>query len=194
MPEQPKVCLEKTAKEVKSSSGDNYNKVENTAPIVTINNNVSGAGTSSTLDDGSNFLEEGILPPVKTSPYIKEWAELKRKDGEKIEHTAAYASLYREAMKELRYGTLIKDFVGNGQKIAADRIDEYVQSKFLFQMTPNSLEGDQLLNEAMIAFLYREAIKMLSEGKFGVLGAVEIANAVNLWVRKEFYRRLGIKF
>lgn len=167
-----------------------YNKVEGQPLEVTINNSVS---TQSGKPQDFTVVEP-VMPPSQTSEYIRQWAGQKRKDGEKIEHTAMYASLYREAMKELRHGTLIKDFVGDGQRKAAEKIDEYVQNKFHLQMTCDKLEGDMLLNEAMIAFLYREAVQLLKDGKFGVLGCEQIANAINTWVRKEFYRRLGIHF
>lgn len=139
------------------------------------------------------------LPPVEND-NITEMARqlmlLKQRDGESIKHWAMFASLYREAVKELRYGSLYFDGKTKlqGQAKTADAIDNWVRDKFMERTSKEELlSGDKMYREAMMGFLYQEAIHYLRTGALNVLGAESTANAIEEWVQKEFMRRMGIR-
>jgi hypothetical protein len=168
-----------------------YNKEDKKTPVdVTINNNISS---------GSNIIQHdddacgGIYPTPYTSERIIEWCKLKQTDGEDIDKTAIFAQLYREAVQKLRKEEFVKNnYKINFQKLAADKIEEYVTNKFHANMTVDKLTRDEKYNEAMICFLYREAVQRLREGKFEIISAAQIAEVIERWVKTEFYKRLGI--
>jgi len=128
---------------------------------------------------------------------IKQFFELKKRDGESIEQWAFYALLYKEAMQLLRQGKFAIDVVGNkitlqGQRIAADKIDAWVRDQYIKRTSIEKLSLDYIYHEAMLGFLYKEAIGLLRRGHFPILGASETADVVENWVKREFLIRMGI--
>lgn len=145
--------------------------------------------------DGLDYKK--LYKGTTISDRIKQFFELKKRDGDSVEKWAFYAVLYREAMQLLRRGKLEIDVVGNkvplqGQKLAADRIDSWVREQFLKRTTIDQLDQNYLYHEAMIGFLYKEAVKLLRVGFFPVLGAKDTADAIESWVKQEFLERMGI--
>ena len=51
-----------------------------------------------------------------------------------------------------------------------------------------------LYHEAMIGFLYKQAVLRLKRGEFNVLGYKEVAAMIEKWVKTEFMRRMGFDF
>lgn len=166
--------------------------------------NVNDGGADSSKDDDENAnsshhhhghpFKDCLNYPV--SDRIKQFLDLKAKDGEKLEDLAVYALLYGEAMNRLRKGIFTVDVNGNtvklqGQKVTADKIDSWVREQYLKNMTINKLDRSRLYHEAMIGFLYKEAIRLLRQGFFPVLGAKETADVIEDWVRIEFMKRMG---
>jgi hypothetical protein len=136
------------------------------------------------------------LQPNKTLvSYARELFTLKASEGESIQDWAAFATLYREATKQLRQGQLYFSDGSSlqGQKKTADAIDDWVSSEFFTRTSKQDLVGDKLYCEAMIGFLYKEAVENLRMGKFNLLGAQATADAIDKWVRQEFLRRRGIR-
>jgi len=65
----------------------------------------------------------------------------------------------------------------------------------LKRSTINSLqERDTVHNNAMIGFLYKEAIELLRKGEFDVLGAENTADVIERYVQQRFFKRLNINF
>ena len=85
-------------------------------------------------------------------------------------------------------------FKVNSQVKAADAIDSHVQSQFLKRVSSATISRHILYHEAMIGFLYKQAISRLKRGEFNVLGYKEVAESVEKWVKKEFMRRMGFDF
>ena len=128
---------------------------------------------------------------------IRQWAELKTNDGENIKQWAVYAVLYREAVNRMKKGLLY--FESNpdnrlqGQRDTANRIDDWVRDEFLKSVTQKRLmESQNIVHEAYIGFLYKEAVSRLRMGCFDVLGAEATANAIDLFVKKAFCRKMNI--
>lgn len=133
------------------------------------------------------------------SERIKQFIDLKAQDGERIEELAFYAQLYKEAVGHLKTNTLIIDQKGklfkvNGQPRAAAAIESYVKKEFLRRISATSIDAHYMYHEAMIGFLYKEAIARLRKGEFNVLGYKDIAECIENWVRTEFLQRMGFQF
>ena len=150
-------------------------------------------GCDSVLD----CIQEPSFP--KASDRIKDFVELKKSDGEKVEELAFYAHLYKEAVELLKRDRLIitkksTPFKVNSQVKAAEAIDTHVQSQFLKRVSSATISRHVLYHEAMIGFLYKQAISRLKRGEFNVLGYKEVADSVERWVKAEFMRRMGFDF
>ena len=85
-------------------------------------------------------------------------------------------------------------FKVNSQVKAADAIDSYVQNQFLKRVSSATISRHILYHEAMIGFLYKQAITRLKRGEFNVLGYKDVADSVERWVKSEFMRRMGFDF
>ena len=100
-------------------------------------------------------------------------------------------------MTLLRRGEFGLNVVGKsitlqGQRIAADKIDEWVRNEYIRLTTVQSLQLNTIYHEAMLGFLYKEAVSLLRQGRFSVLGAKETADVIESWVKREFLKRMGI--
>ena len=142
-------------------------------------------------------IQEPSFP--KASDRIKDFVELKKSDGEKVEELAFYSHLYKEAVNLLKHDRLIitkksVPFKVNSQVKAADAIDSYVQDQFLKRVSSATISRHILYHEAMIGFLYKQAITRLKRGEFNVLGYKDVADSVERWVKTEFMRRMGFDF
>ena len=127
--------------------------------------------------------------------YLKEFCNHKVKDGERLEDWALRSLLYKEALEELRKGKLYYKGKSKlqGQQETARQITEWVRNEFLKRLTRRDiLNQDELRREAMLGFLYQEAVDKLAQGYFSVLGYQNTATAINNWVNKEFLRRINI--
>ena len=148
-------------------------------------------------DDVLDCIQEPSFP--KASSRIKDFVELKRSDGEKVEELAFYAHLYKEAVDLLKENRLIitknaAPFKVGSQAKAADAIDLHVQTQFLKRVSSATINRHILYHEAMIGFLYRQAIVKLKRGEFNVLGYKEVAESIERWVKTEFMNRMGFEF
>ena len=148
-------------------------------------------------DDVLDCIQEPSFP--KASSRIKDFVELKRSDGEKVEELAFYAHLYKEAVDLLKKNRLIitknaAPFKVGSQAKAADAIDLHVQTQFLKRVSSATINRHILYHEAMIGFLYRQAIVKLKRGEFNVLGYKEVAESIERWVKTEFMNRMGFEF
>ena len=148
-------------------------------------------------NDVLNCIQEPSFP--KASSRIKDFVELKRSDGEKVEELAFYAHLYKEAVDLLKENRLIitknaAPFKVGSQAKAADAIDLHVQTQFLKRVSSATINRHILYHEAMIGFLYRQAIVKLKRGEFNVLGYKEVAESIERWVKTEFMNRMGFEF
>ena len=137
------------------------------------------------------------FPPV--SDRIKEFIDLKQSDGERVEELAFYAHLYKEAVTLLKRDRLIvteggKSHKVNNQAKAGDAIESHVQTEFLRRVSSATINRHILYHEAMIGFLYRQAVGRLKRGEFNVLGYKDIAKAIEKWVKTEFLKRMGFSF
>ena len=148
-------------------------------------------------NDVLNCIQEPSFP--KASSRIKDFVELKRSDGEKVEELAFYAHLYKEAVDLLKENRLIitknaAPYKVGSQAKAADAIDLHVQNQFLKRVSSATINRHVLYHEAMIGFLYRQAIVKLKRGEFNVLGYKDVAESIERWVKTEFMRRMGFEF
>ena len=112
---------------------------------------------------------------------------------------AFYAHLYKEAVELLKRDRLIVlkksvPFKVSSQTKAADAIESYVQNQFLKRVSSATINRHILYHEAMIGFLYKQAISRLKRGEFNVLGYKEVAESIEQWVKTEFMRRMGFEF
>jgi hypothetical protein len=169
-------------------------KVDNTSNNITNNINVDNT-PNDIKPPAFDYKDACSGKPV--SDRIKGFFDLKKRDGESIEKWAMFAILYREALQILRKGGFEIDIVGHkvplqGQRIAADKIDGWVRDQFLKQTTIEKLDYNYLYHEAMIGFLYKEAVRLLRTGFFPILGAKETSEVIENWVRQEFLDRMGI--
>ena len=85
-------------------------------------------------------------------------------------------------------------FKVNSQVKAAEALDSYVQTQFLKRVSSATISHHILYHEAMIGFLYKQAIGRLKRGEFNVLGYKEVAESIEKWVKTEFMRRMGFDF
>jgi len=127
--------------------------------------------------------------------YIKEFFKHKEQDGEDIKDWALLGILYKEAVTELKKGTLY--YKGKtrlqGQQNTARQINEWVRKEFLQRMTRRDIfNQDELYKEAMLGFLYKEAVDKLAAGDFSVLGYQATATAIHDWVNAEFLKRINV--
>ena len=160
-----------------------------------ITNNINIDNTNNDEFGPFDYKKEIGSKPV--TERIKSFFDLKKRDGESIEKWAVFAVLYKEAVQLLRRGYFDIDVVGNkvplqGQRLAADKIDNWVREQFLKNTTIDKIDYSFLYHEAMIGFLYKEAVKLLRTGFFPILGAKDTADTIENWVRKEFLERMGI--
>ena len=144
-----------------------------------------------------DFIQQPSFPSV--SDRIKDFVDLKKSDGERVEELAFYAHLYKEAVELLKNNKLIvmsnaEPYKVNSQVKAAEAIEAYVQNQFLQRVSSATLSTHILYHEAMIGFLYKQAIIRLRRGEFNVLGYKEVAEVVEKWVKTEFMRRMGFDF
>ena len=152
-------------------------------------------------DCGESILDEVNENPEfpDASGRIKQFIDLKSVDGECITELAFYAHLYKDAISLLREDRLVvkqkgKSLKVNYQRKAADAIDTYVRDQFLKRISTATIETHALYHEAMIGFLYKEAVKKLRKGDFNVLGYKDMAYSIEEWVKTEFLKRMGFQF
>lgn len=127
--------------------------------------------------------------------YIRAFFQHKQHDGEKVEDWALRGVLYKEAVDELSRGKLYYKGVTKlqGQKTTARYIHEWVRAEFMKRLAKRDIfDQNELYKEAMIGFLYQEAVNKLAEGYFSVLGYEETAREIHNWVNKEFLKRIGV--
>jgi hypothetical protein len=177
---------------IKSNETKDIN--DNITNNINIDNKIDGTNKD---DDECCFNYRKDIKGKPVSNRIRNFFDLKKRDGESIETWAVFAVLYKEAVQLLRTGYFDLSVVGNkiplqGQKIAADKIDNWVREQFLKRTTIEKIDYNYLYHEAMIGFLYKEAVRLLRTGFFPILGAKETANVLENWVRKEFLNRMGI--
>ena len=82
----------------------------------------------------------------------------------------------------------------NSQIKAGEAIEKQVQDQFLKRVSSATISSHILYHEAMIGFLYRQAVVKLKRGEFNVLGYKEVAESVEKWVKVEFLKRMGFDF
>ena len=145
------------------------------------------------LDD----IRQSTFPPA--SDRIKEFIDLKKSDGERIEELAFYAHLYKEAVDLLKRNKLIvtkgaAPYKVSSQVKAGEAVEQYVHDQFLKRVSSATISRHILYHEAMIGFLYRQAVGKLKKGEFNVLGYREVAGTVEKWVKVEFLKRMGFDF
>jgi hypothetical protein len=179
-----------------------YNNIDDTdqikvSPSSENPNNKCAPSKDCDDNDVLNRIQEPSFP--KASSRIKDFVELKRSDGEKVEELAFYAHLYKEAVDLLKENRLIitknaAPFKVGSQAKAADAIDLHVQNQFLKRVSSATINRHILYHEAMIGFLYRQAIVKLKRGEFNVLGYKEVAESIERWVKTEFMKRMGFEF
>lgn len=134
---------------------------------------------------------------VSVSPYVKQFLALKVRDGEKVEDWALYCLLYKEAIQKLKNEELYfrGDSKLQGQKVTAEKIEAWVINEFFNRTTVKTvsiIKDNRCMNDAMMGFLYKDAVKLLKNGYFNVLGAKETAEAIETWVKKSFLQRNSI--
>lgn len=123
----------------------------------------------------------------------QDFFSLKEVQGEKKESWFIKGVLYREAVDRLRQGLLeyspgIKLI---GQEKTANAIDKYVRSHFLARLNSYNFDQvtkDDILREAIIGYLYEEAVGQLRKGKFNIFNPIEIADALDDWVNRELIK------
>lgn len=169
-----------------SNQDRNENVINNTI-------NVEKDDDDDVIGSGSDYGKY----PANNLDRIKQFFELKKRDGESIEQWAFYALLYKEAMQLLRQGKFSVSVVSGkvtlqGQRIAADKIDEWVRDQYIKRTSIEKLSLDYIYHEAMLGFLYKEAVNLLRRGHFPILGSAETADAIENWVKREFLVRMGI--
>ena len=72
-------------------------------------------------------------------------------------------------------------------------MNDWVRQEFYNRMTKRDIfSQDDLYKEAMLGFLYKEAVDRLARCKFNVLNAQETAKAIRTWVNKQFLKRVNI--
>ena len=195
----------------KQEMDEKINQLSNSAQDINIYNNIEdndqikvSTGTQDdtpTQENDCDHVLDCIKEPSfpKASDRIKDFVDLKKSDGEKVEELAFYAHLYKEAVDLLKRDRLIVTkksvpFKVNSQIKAADAIDSYVQNQFLKRVSSATISRHILYHEAMIGFLYKQAITRLKRGEFNVLGYKDVADSVERWVKSEFMRRMGFDF
>ena len=192
----------------KQELDEKINQLSNNAQDINIYNSVDdndqinvSTGTpadTSTQENECGHVLDCIKEPSfpKASDRIKDFVDLKKSDGEKVEELAFYAHLYKEAVDLLKRDRLIvtkksQPFKVNSQVKAAEAIDSHVQDQFLKRVSSATISRHILYHEAMIGFLYKQAITRLKRGEFNVLGYKDVADSVERWVKTEFMRRMG---
>lgn len=112
-----------------------------------------------------------------------------------VQDLVLFALYYREAIELLRNEKFVDNQgqVLQGQKITAQKIDQYVKQQFMKRSDARNILNPKLsvYNEAFIGVLYKEAVGKLRNDEFNVLGAKATADAIDEWVTTEFLRRTG---
>ena len=183
---------------------DNVEVAEESVPVMkspaankALDNQKNDDEETSYCEELLDLIREPDFPPV--SGRIREFIDLKKSDGERVEELAFYAHLYKEAVLLLKSNRLIVTAGGklhkvNNQAKAGDAIEEHVQNEFLRKVSSATINRHVLYHEAMIGFLYKQAVVKLKRGEFNVLGYKDIAKAIEKWVKTEFLKRMGFSF
>jgi len=92
---------------------------------------------------------------------MKDFFELKEKNGEDIEKWAFYSILYKEAVQRLRQGKFTMKVGRNdtklqGQELIADKIDDWVRSEFLKRFNRDHINYDKVWHDATLGLIYHE--------------------------------------
>ncbi len=118
---------------------------------------------------------------------------MKKREGQQIEDLALQGLLYAEACEKLSRGELY--YRGrtklNGQEITAKRINEWVGKQALARADESDMLdlSTTVEIEALYGMLYREAVQLLKQGNFKVLGAKDTAATIKNWVHQEYLKR-----
>lgn len=118
---------------------------------------------------------------------------MKRREGQSIEDLALQGLLYAEACEKLNKGELYYKRRNKliGQQTTAMKINNWVQQQFLVRSDQFDLLdlSTSIENEALYGMLYKEAVQLLKQGNFKVLGAQDTALTIQKWVNKEYLKR-----
>lgn len=174
-----------------SNIEDNKNLVNETAVVspTTINNNVIVSNVKGDRKQNRRNNTAGMK-------HFRELLKIKQRDGENPEYYAILGYLYKEAVEQLRKGSLY--YKGEtkllGQEKTAQKINDWVTGEFAKRHSSGTYEDvNDLELEAMLGFLYKEAVDKLRNGDFNTLGAEDTANEIVKWINKEYTRRVGVK-
>lgn len=153
-----------------------------------------GDRASCACDTILDYIKQPSFPAA--SSRIKEFIDLKRCDGERVEELAFYAHLYKEAIDLLKRNSLIVIKGGSPDKLhgqikAGEALEDHVRNEFLRRVSSSTINRHIIYHEAMIGFLYKQAVVKLKRGEFNVLGYKDIAKAIEQWVKTEFLKRMG---
>jgi len=130
-------------------------------------------------------VPDAALPSLPVD-YAKIWYDHVKATGGRPEHDALRYQLYREAVDRLRAGQIN---VQANHIAIADAIDAWVYDEF-YRRVSQWMPDENLYHNALLGFLYKEAVARLRRGEIQVLGHREVADAIDAWVRREFYQRL----
>ena len=117
---------------------------------------------------------------------------MKRCEGQPVEDLALHGLLYAEAVEKLSRGELY--YRGRtkllGQQTTARKINDWVGQQFIKRHDELELDlSTDVENEALYGILYKEAILLLQQGNFKVLGAKDTAATINNWVNEQYLKR-----
>jgi len=144
--------------------------------------------TAAATEEAVSTTPTSRLPHLH-SDYSNIWAETFEASGGNSQHEAIKLDLYIAAVELLRKGEIFPQ--ANGKAIA-DALDDWVMKRFLDRIPkalPKSTD-ENILHKSLMGFLYREAVDRLRMGHIQMLGHRETADAIDRWVRKEFYRKI----
>lgn len=118
---------------------------------------------------------------------------MKRREGQSTEDLALHGLLYAEAVEKLSRGELY--YRGRtkliGQQTTARKINDWVGQQFITRHGESDLLdlSTEMENEALYGMLYKEAVQLLQQGNFNVLGAKDTAATIKNWVNEQYLKR-----
>lgn len=124
---------------------------------------------------------------------------MKEKAGEKdaVKAWANKASLYRDAVEQLRKGYLYVP--GTESKVVnnvatADKIDEWVRNQFVAKLETGNTDTQLFFSanaelQAYLGTLYQQAIARLRDGTITSLNYKATADAIDAWVNQKFMEK-----
>lgn len=125
---------------------------------------------------------------------VKQYIDLRIKNGEKLQEMVLIGHLYHEAVIRLGNGELTAEDGGPlmGHASIYKAIQKWVRDEYIRKIpyqTSLSQDASSYLT-AYRGWLYQQAVSMLEKGEFSVLNHTTAAKVIQEWVQESYYKKI----